>query len=976
MQRVAFKRNLIIFLLFIFLFSGSNVKVLGDETGSSNAGKAVDVWIKQYGETYLSIKKQYEQKGYKAADNVKIILGTATITGSSKGDIPLKANIGGRDDKVLNWDESYEWFDWIVDVPQNGLYNIEMEYYPLQGNGSSIQRALMVDGKVPFEEANNIAFRRMWKDKEKPKVNGIGDEVWPKQEEDLDWRKDYFQDNEGMYSEPFLFYLTKGKHTLRLLTVDQSIAIGNIIVKSPEIIPEYKELKAQYDKKGYKNATNFVKFQAEENAVLKSDPTIRRESNGDPKTEPRSIKNRKLNIMGDWRWRRGNQSITWKFQVPEDGLYKIDMRAQQRWGDGLPVFRQIEIDGKIPFAEMKEYVFMYENDWRNETLKNSLGEPYLFYLTKGEHELTMTVKLGPVSEIIESITEDTLLLSEVTRKIIMITGNTPDPNYEYELDKNIPGLMDDLKKLSQSMQQNVDKLTKISTKRPAIANNFLQIRDQLNKMIQKPDIISKGLQDLNNAQTSLGTWIVSLKDQPLAIDYFEVNPPGRKSISAKANIFQKIQTTFANFITSFTKDYDSIGNVHSASNSEGPVINVWVSRGKEWAEIMNEMADEDFTPKTGIKVNMNVVPSSQLNAGSVNALMLAITSGKAPDVALGTASQSPVEFAIRDAAVDLSKFDDYSEVVKRFYPSIITPFEYNKGVYALPENMDFTVLFYRKDIINELNIKIPDTWEELYEKVLPILYQNGMNFYYGSGAESFTPLLFQHAGSYYTKDGTKSALDTPEAYQAFKQFCDMFSSYGIPVTANFFNRMRNGETPIGVGTYNQYMMLSTAAPELYGRWDIAKMPGTQKSDGTIDRTIGSIAGQSAIILEQSKYQKESWEFLKWWTSTEVQSRFGKELESLIGVEARWNTANKDAFISLPWNRKHLQVITEQLKWGKEQPVVLGGYFTSRHIANAWTRVVLGSDNVRDSLEQAVIEINREINSKREEYKDQIKIESN
>ena len=60
-----------------------------------------------------------------------------------------------------------------------------------------------------------------------------------------------------------------------------------------------------------------------------------------------------------------------------------------------------------------------------------------------------------------------------------------------------------------------------------------------------------------------------------------------------------------------------------------------MARGTE-AALIKEMADEEFTPETGIMVNINVIPASQLNAGTINALMLSITSGKAPDVALGT----------------------------------------------------------------------------------------------------------------------------------------------------------------------------------------------------------------------------------------------------------------------------------------------------------------------------------------------------
>ena len=45
-------------------------------------------------------------------------------------------------------------------------------------------------------------------------------------------------------------------------------------------------------------------------------------------------------------------------------------------------------------------------------------------------------------------------------------------------------------------------------------------------------------------------------------------------------------------------------------------------------------------------------------------------------------------------------------------------------------------------------------------------------------------------------------------------------------------------------------------------------------------------GTSAIIMEQAEDKEASWEFLKWWTSKDVQVRFGREMEGLMGAAAR------------------------------------------------------------------------------------------
>jgi ABC-type glycerol-3-phosphate transport system substrate-binding protein len=172
--------------------------------------------------------------------------------------------------------------------------------------------------------------------------------------------------------------------------------------------------------------------------------------------------------------------------------------------------------------------------------------------------------------------------------------------------------------------------------------------------------------------------------------------------------------------------------------------------------------------------------------------------------------------------------------------------------------------------------------------------------------------------------------------------------------------------PIGIADYWTYVLLSTAARELSGRWGMAPIPGKRMPDGTINRATGG-SGDAVVIFKQSEHPQEAWEFVKWWTSAETQSRYAVELEALLGVEARWNTANTEALQSMAWPGHDIAAIREQWQWFQQRPVVLGGYFTPRHIDNAWNRVVLQGWNSREALDEAVRQINRELRKKQEEF---------
>ncbi|RAP75231.1 extracellular solute-binding protein [Paenibacillus montanisoli] len=921
--------------------------------------------------TYGKTLAAYTEKGYKSAAPFEVTLkaGEYSAFGGAK---PDSDTVEGTS-SALVWEEDTQWLEWTVDVPESGLYSLAANYYPLAGKRLPIQRELLIDGQSPFREAQRIYFARNWMDRGDPLRNNQGDDIRPKQIEKPQWMEVPITDGNGLYSAPFQFYFEAGKHAIRMNYLVEPMALDEIRVMSSEILPGYNEIEKAYEAQGYGPVEQVnVKVQAENNP-MKSDPTIRRESNGDPLMEPAGDGTKLLNAFGDWRWRKGGQKASWTFSVPKDGLYKIGMKIGQWWGDGLPSYRQILIDGKVPFQELAEYPFSYSRNWRIETLRqheegSGNEDPLLMHLTAGEHTITMVAVIGPYQSIIEGLTADTQKLSDLYRRIIMITGPTPDPNFEYELGKKVPKLIDDLKAIADDLLVQMDALNAISEKEPSTVSSLRMMNHTFEKMIKNPDSIPRQISELSNSQTSLSTLLMGLQNVPLVLDYLLISSPETEYPKVKSNFLQKTLSTFKNFIASFNKDYTGVGSVYDkdqAALETGPVLEVWVSRGKEWAEIMKEMAEEDFTPKTGIRINVNTLPAGQLNSGSVNTLLLAASSGKAPDVATGVDSHLPVEFAIRDAAVDLSQFPDYEEVSKRFLTGSLIPFRYNGGNFALPETQDFNVLVYRKDILKELGVSVPQTWEDTYA-MLPILQQNGMQMYYPISSLGFMPFLYQNGGEFYQADGKKSALDSPEAFQAFTEWTELYTNYKFPVTANFFNRFRTGEMPVGIADYLTYVLLSTAAPELIGRWGVAPSPGHVKPDGTIDRTSGGVA-QSVAIFKQSTHQKEAWEFLKWWTSKESQLQFGQELEALLGVEARWNTANMEAFSQLPWPEDDLKSLTEQLKFYKEQPYVLGGYFTPRNIDNAWNRVVLGGMNIRESLEQGIKDINKELRAKQEEF---------
>lgn len=892
--------------------------------------------------------------------------------GSFESDIDIFSYVAGnpliKEDaekgKVIYTDHINNDVTYNITVPSDGMYEFFVDYYCIDGNSQDISRGIKIDGEYPFEEAKNVFFKRSFVDSAKPKVNNLGDEVMPSQEEVKRWMTTAIYDNGGMYGESLKFALKAGEHTLTLEFINQPVLISKITIKAAEVLPSYKEVKAEYKEKGYKNASESLRFEAEDYDSIfdKSASSILIASDSDATMTPLAITSRKYNGIGGGTWSAGGDSITWKFEVKEAGLYKLALRSVQNANSGMPSSRRIEIDGKIPFAEVAEYVFEYDPKWQTNTIADDKGNPYLFYLDKGEHSITMTAVNGELTDIIHKVTQANSMLSNCYQNIVMVTGQSPDLNYDYELDKSIPALIDDLQDIVTVLEECIDSLQKITNKTATVENSIRQAIDTLKGYKDDVDAIPAGLSDFTSAITNMGEWLTTLKTQFLFLDYITFASPEEELANPHQTFIDLLVNTFKNLFLSYTKDYNAVGSLNSATGEETKELEVWLSKSKEWAEILKDLADSEFSLERNVNLKVNLLPEGAF-AGTVNTLLLSVNAGKEPDVVLNMAGGNTAEYAIRGVIKNLAEYEDFDEVKSYTLEQLYNPVSYDGAIYGLPETMEFKALIYRTDIFEKLKIEVPNTWDEVYNTTLPKLYQNNLQMYI---PQSYNLFLYQNGGQLYTDDRKKTALDSDSAFRAFDTFIGNYQDYGFPYNINFLNRFRTGEVPVGIGGMADYLTIAYGASELVGKWSIAPVPATVNEDGSLNRSTGEALGTVSVIMQTTTEPELAWDFLKWWVSADTQSEYGQRLESILGMSARWGTANVEAYRSLPWSVDELEVIETSWKGLVEAPYVPGGYFTSRHLTNAISRCLTGGYKPRASLEEAIEAINVELERKREE----------
>ncbi len=911
----------------------------------------------ELGAYYLDVLAEWSKKGYKPAAqrSPQIVQGSA-ITAQS--DTKL-ASVGSYEGKsgVLIWKSDREnWIEYVVDIAQEGLYEMSLSYHPynessqtgLSSNRHPAVLSLQIDGAFPYREARALTFRRKFQDDLPVKKASNGDDIRPRPIEIREWLTEPLADSASSYSQPLQWYLSKGKHTLRFAG-STPIVVESLSLKAPTVIPDYQQVAASYKKgEAAQNAATQT-IQAEQ-VTWKNDVAIQLESNKDAFMKPRTNGNVIFNGLGGDRWQSGGQTVAWNIEVPESGLYQIAMRSFQGYSSNKSVFRSIAIDGKVPFKELQEYRFPYSYKWSGARLEDAGGKPYEFYLEKGKHQLSMTATLSPFLPVIVQGERVTNLLRKTDEDIRAMTGGQIDRNRTWKIREEFPELLEQLESAKTELKLMSELMLAANKQRDNTIQTIQTTLQDLTDYLKYPNEIPYHMADISNIIERIGGIREVLIRSPLMLDQIYLVPAGKSLPKMEAGFWQRTSNTVRNFIYSFTRKED-------INQVDEDTLNVWVNRSRDYVNLLQELVNETFTPQTGIKVKVNLLPNENL-------LVLANAAGLSPDVAIGQPQDKSIDFAMRNALVDLTQFPDFEQTAKQFAPGATLPFYYNGGYYALPETQSFKVLFYRKDILKRLDLKVPDTWNDVYE-MLPTLQQNGYNFFVPPADN--LQFFYQNGAEFFSKDGMRTAMNTPEAFKGFKQWTDLFNIYSLEKQVpNFFQHFRKGTYPIGVADYNTYLQLLVAAPELSGWWGIAPMPGTKQADGTVARWAAG--GQSTgFIYKSSKHPQESWTFLKWLLSAETQEMYGSNLESFNGAAFRWNTANIEAFTKLPWPKDDLQVILEQWRWYKEVANLPGSYFLARELSNAWTRTVVDGMNYRESLEEAINNTDREMVRKQQEF---------
>ena len=1016
MERTTFQRITALLLTLVLLVGGSFTTVAAADNGAGD-----DVTIESLKDLLAATSyTEYCDEYYQKDDEGKVVLDAngSPVWTVAPGESDIVIDCLVYDEENTNADVKIEEFggqqglylpetgsvSWKVNVPADGRYTIVIEYYPIAAKNTAIGRILKINGKIPFSEARYLTMTKVYKNNysEESKTvltdkNGTfdryfnkdiyGNELRATADQLPEWREYTFKDADGFTTDPFEIVFNEGENLITLQAESEPIAIKSITLCKPEERQSYDSYLEQY--KNEAAGTGNINIQAEFPTATSSQTIFAVEDRTSPVTQPTSTKAQLLNTVGGEKWQVAGQWIRYDFTVDASGMYEIAARFKQNINDGMYSGRILYIYSNglnegdkgyyngIPFEEATKLSFGFSEEWQSDVLFyiDDAGERHdlKFYFEEGvQYSIELEVTLGDMGEIVSRVQASLEAINQAYLNIIKLTGTSPDKYRDYGFYRVMPETMIAMVIQSRELEEVAELLTQITGEKGANSSTLVKVSQLLLEMATDEAEVARNLERLKSYIGTLGTWISDAKTQPLQLDYIQIQGAGLAESDPKENLpaadgsfWQKLVHEFSSFIESFFRDYNHMGAVEEIVEGDDNTIEVWLAYGRDQSQVIRTLINNYFTPETKVTVNLKLV--------AAGTLLPSILVGKGPDAYIGISQGEVINYAIRGAILPIEDYDGFEEIAlneetRQFNHAAMQVLGIEDAAgeyhyYGLPETQSFEMMFIRTDILSDLNIEIPKTWDDVLE-ALPKLQANNMEI----GLTPETNIyLYQAGGTLFADNGMRINLDSNVGLEAFTKMCNMYTMYSFPYEYNFANRFRTGEMPIGIGGYTAvYNQLVVFATEIRGLWQFFPIPGTLNSKGEIDYSAVS-AATAVCMINGCKNAEDTWTYMKWQSGEECQSMYANEMVAILGDSAKHPTANMNAIDKLTWTQSELREIKKQMNNLASVPNYPGAYIVTRYTNFAFLAAYNDMADPANELLGYINTINKEITRKREEF---------
>lgn len=310
------------------------------------------------------------------------------------------------------------------------------------------------------------------------------------------------------------------------------------------------------------------------------------------------------------------------------------------------------------------------------------------------------------------------------------------------------------------------------------------------------------------------------------------------------------------------------GGVHPAS--DGPTVAmsgpITLATGPDFTGYMHPMVDKWNASHPTEKVTLLQLPDA---ADDQHAQMVTNLQAKSDryDV-LNMDIVSTAEFADAGWIIPL---DRRQFPLDQFLKPVVDTAKFGGRLYGVPYTSNAGLLYYRKDILDKAGKKPPKTWAELRQLARNVAPKYGLEGYAGQFLPyegltvNFAEAVQSAGGAILTDDGTKVAVNTPQARQGLDFLVRGFREGWIPKRSLTFKEeesrkeFQDGKLLFLRNWPYVYGLMSRAGSKVRDKFGVTLLPG---QDGPGSSSLG---GANLAVSAYSRHQKTAIAFIKYFT---------------------------------------------------------------------------------------------------------------
>ncbi|BBJ38978.1 sugar ABC transporter substrate-binding protein [Streptomyces antimycoticus] len=297
---------------------------------------------------------------------------------------------------------------------------------------------------------------------------------------------------------------------------------------------------------------------------------------------------------------------------------------------------------------------------------------------------------------------------------------------------------------------------------------------------------------------------------------------------------------------------------------------------------LQKLTKKYFTKETGITVNFTMMPENE-----VRDKISQDFANQARQYDVATISNFEVPFYAKNGW--LMPLDGYAAKDKAFdqkdvLPSMRQSLTAEDGkLYAEPFYGESSFLMYRKDVLAEKHLKMPErpTWQQVADIASKVDgSRKGMNGIclrglpgWGELMAPLTTVVNTFGGTWFTKDW-KAQLDSPEFTKATKFYVDLVRKHGEAGAAQSgfaecLNNLTQGKSAMWYDATSAAGSLEAAKSPVKGKIGYVQAP-VEKTDSS-----GWLYTWAWGVQKATRHPDDAWKFISWASSKKYEDLVGK-----------------------------------------------------------------------------------------------------